>query len=144
MRTVDLNPIKYTGVVNSEKKVSYQQHIVPLINTSPGGYCIQWVGDVPGNVQAGELLGVREDERAPSWNIAVFAGVPRSSSKAQFGVNCWPQRQALRRFQLIHKTGRNKEFLRGLLLPELAPIGQPMTLITPLASLSNRSSCYDQ
>ncbi|MBK8970388.1 MAG: GTPase [Hahellaceae bacterium] len=130
-RTVDLNPIKYTGVVNAEKKVSYQQHIVPLINTSPGGYCIQWVGDVPGNVQAGELLGVREDERHP-WSIAVIRWVRQIKQQGtQFGVELLAPSAKPCGVQLIHKTGENSEFLRGLLLPELAPIGQPMTLITP-------------
>jgi hypothetical protein len=132
-RSADLNPIKYTGIVNMnpETKVSYQQHIVPLINTSPGGYCIQWVGDVPSNVQAGELLGVREDERH-SWSIAVIRWVRQIRQQGtQFGVELLAPSAKPCGVQLMHKTGEHSEFLRGLLLPELAPIGQPITLITP-------------
>src|SRR5690606_24024309 len=62
----DLSPINYTstsyktGKPESEKKTVYRQHQVPLINISPGGYCLQWQGDIPINVQAGEILGIRE------------------------------------------------------------------------------------
>ncbi len=130
-RSADMNPIRYTGIIPSETKVTYQQHIVPLINTSPGGYCIQWVGDVPGNVQAGELLGVREDERYP-WSIAVIRWVRQIRQQGtQFGVELLAPGAKPCGVQLMHKTGEHSEFLRGLLLPELPPIGQPMTLITP-------------
>lgn len=131
-REPDLNPIKYTGLTSGpENKVNYQQHRVPLLNTSPGGYCIQWVGDVPSNVQAGELLGVREDEHHP-WSIAVIRWVRQIRQQGtQFGVELLAPGAKPCGVQLIQKSGDNSEYLRALLLPELPSIGQPMTLITP-------------
>jgi hypothetical protein len=41
-----------------------------LINTSPGGYCVGWENHVPPSLQAGELLGVREQSSHP-WSVAV-------------------------------------------------------------------------
>ncbi|WLQ14517.1 GTPase [Hahella aquimaris] len=133
-RAAEMSPINYPGInriKQTETKSNYMQHIVPLVNTSPGGYCIQWVGDVPGNVQAGELLGVREDESHP-WSISVIRWIRQIKQHGtQFGVELLAPSAKPCGVQLTQKTGEGSEFLRGLLLPELPSIGQPATLITP-------------
>ncbi len=131
----DMSPIKFTGTnasgLSRDSKSNYHQHIVPLVNTSPGGYCLQWVGEVPGNVQAGELIGVREEESQP-WSIGVIRWIRQiKQSGTQFGIELLAPSAKPCGVQLTQKTGENSEFLRGLLLPELPAIGQPTTLVTP-------------
>ncbi|OZG71537.1 GTPase [Hahella sp. CCB-MM4] len=132
--SAEMSPISFTGASGAptnDNKRNYSQHIVPLINTSPGGYCIQWSGDVPGNVQAGELLGLREQENQP-WSIGVIRWIRQVKQHGtQFGVELLAPNAKPCGVQLTQKTGDNSEFLRGLLLPELPSIGQPATLITP-------------
>lgn len=131
-RGPDLNPITYSGSGGgNEHKVNYPHYSVNLVNTSPGGYCMQWVGSVPANVQAGELLGVREGSNQP-WAIAVIRWVRQIRQQGtQFGVELLAPGARPCGVQMLQKTGDSSEFLRALLLDELPAIGQPASLITP-------------
>jgi len=133
----DLSPIAYTGISDktdkpaSERKVVYQQHQVPLVNISPGGYCLQWQGEIPINVQAGEILGIRESEEQP-WSIATIRWIRQVKQQGtQIGIELLAPSATPCGVQLIQRVGENSDYLRGLLLPPLPAIGQPMTLITP-------------
>jgi len=110
---------------------SYPHYAIPLINTSPGGYCLQWVGDVPKNIQAGELISLRETINQP-WSVAVIRWIRHIKKKGtQIGIELLAPNAQPCGVQLLHRTGDPSEFLRGMLLPELSSIGQPATLITP-------------
>ena len=110
---------------------SYPHYVIPLINTSPGGYCLQWTGDVPKNIQAGELISLRETEDQP-WSIAVIRWIRHIKKKGtQIGIELLAPSAQPCGVQLLHRTGDPSEYLRGMLLPELSSIGQPATLITP-------------
>jgi hypothetical protein len=122
--------IDYTNHPESAEK-DFPVHSTALINTSPGGYCIQWPGNVPKNVQAGELLCVRETPEK-SWSIAVIRWMRHSKQQGtQIGIELLAPRARPCAVQQLNKTGKHSEFLRGLLLPELSSIGQPSTLVTP-------------
>ncbi len=133
----DLTPINYTGISNKQtnseqnpQSTLYKQYQVPLVNTSPGGYCLKWEGEIPANVQAGEILGVRE-ATTHAWSIAVIRWIRQVKQQGtQIGIELLAPSAQPCGVQLIGKTG-DSEYLRGLLLPELAPTGQPTTLITP-------------
>jgi uncharacterized membrane-anchored protein YhcB (DUF1043 family) len=110
---------------------SYPRYVIPLINTSPGGYCLQWSGDVPKNIQAGEVISLRETEDQP-WSIAVIRWIRHIKKKGtQVGIELLAPNAQPCGVQLLHRTGDPSEYLRGMLLPELSSIGQPATLITP-------------
>ena len=110
---------------------SYPNYIIPLINTSPGGYCLQWVGEVPKNIQAGELISLRETTDQ-SWSIAVIRWIRHIKKKGtQLGIELLAPNAQPCGVQLLQRTGAPSEYLRGMLLPELSSIGQPATLITP-------------
>lgn len=133
----DLSPINYTGIsdkleeAENDKKVIFNQYHVPLINMSPGGYCLQWQGEIPINVQAGEILGVRESEDQP-WSIATIRWIRQVKQHGtQIGIELLAPSATSCGVQLIQRVGENSDYLRGLLLPALPAIGQPMTLITP-------------
>lgn len=115
----------------SKKDEIYPQYVIPLINTSPGGYCLQWKGEVPKNIQAGELISLREATSQP-WSIAAIRWVRHIKKKGtQIGIELLAPGAQPCGVQLLPRTGVPSEYLRGILLPELGSIGQPATLITP-------------
>ncbi len=103
----------------------------PLVNTSPGGYCVSWTSEMPPSLQAGEVLAVREQPSHP-WSVAVVRWIRQLRQQGtQIGVELLAPSATPCGVRLIQKVGNSSEFLRGLLLPEVSVIGQPATLITP-------------
>jgi hypothetical protein len=124
-------PISYTHIVDDNLDSAYPNYTVPLVNTSPGGYCLQWEGKVPSNIQAGEVITLRETPQQP-WSIAVIRWIRHIKKQGtQVGIELLAPNAKPCGVQLLQKTGDPSEYLRGLLLPELSAIGQPTTLITP-------------
>jgi len=124
------SPIAFNRAPDSQGE-TYPSYVVPLVNTSPGGYCLQWVGEVPNNIQAGEVLSLRESSKQP-WSIAVIRWIRHIKQKGtQIGIELLAPSAQPCGVQLLQKTGDPSEYLRGMLLPELSAIGQPATLITP-------------
>lgn len=115
----------------SSNEPEFPEFQVKLINTSPSGYCLQWSDTVPANIQAGEVLVVRESRTQP-WSVAVVRWIRYARKQGtQVGIELLAPNAQPCAVQLLHKTGDPSEYLRGLLLPELSSIGQPATLITP-------------
>ncbi|ENO13291.2 GTPase [Marinobacter nanhaiticus D15-8W] len=103
----------------------------PLVNTSPGGYCVSWEGEIPPSLQAGEVLAVREHNAHP-WSVAVVRWIRQLRNQGtQIGIELLAPSASPCGVRLIQKVGNSSEYLRGLLLPEVSVIGQPATLITP-------------
>lgn len=101
------------------------------VNASPGGYCLEWQGDTPAALRTGELLGVREPHGA-GWAVGVIRWVKQSSSdRARIGVELLAPGATPCCARSVRKTGAPGEFLRALMLPALAAIGQPATLLLP-------------
>ncbi|MFN3586285.1 MAG: hypothetical protein ACK4UT_02165 [Moraxellaceae bacterium] len=109
----------------------YDIHNCQIVNVSPGGYCIEWSGDVPASVKAGEILGLRE-QGEPNWSIGVIRWVKQLPGHgAQLGIEVLAPKARPCGARVVKKTGEASEFMRTLLLPELKAIGRPATLITP-------------
>jgi len=131
MATPAGTPVDFELEQKQGKGPEFPEHQVPLVNTSPGGYCLQWNGVVPSNIQAGEVLAVREARSQP-WSIAVIRWIRHARKKGtQIGIELLAPHAQPCAVQLLNRTGDPSEYLRGLLLPELSSIGQPSTLITP-------------
>lgn len=109
----------------------YDVHNCQIVNTSPGGYCIEWSGEVPPGVRAGEILGLREQTQ-PAWSIGVIRWVKQLPGHgAQLGIEVLAPKAKPCGARVIKKTGESSEYMRTLMLPELKSIGRPATLITP-------------
>ncbi len=114
-----------------QKKNQPIAYLTSLVNASPGGYCVAWSASIPAALQAGELLAVRE-HRTHRWSVAVVRWLRQARGEAtRVGVELLAPNASPCGVKLIQKTGNSSEFLRGLLLPEIAEIDQPATLITP-------------
>lgn len=114
----------------SDRNVPRSHHAL-LVNTSPGGYCAAWESNVPPSLQAGEILGVREQSSHP-WSIAVVRWLRQVRNQGtQIGIELLAPSAAPCAVRLIQKVGNSSEYLRGLLLPEISVVNQAATLITP-------------
>jgi len=116
------------GTANAK---SYPVYRVPLMNTSPGGYCLKWSADMPPALQAGEVVALREADNHP-WSIGVIRWIRQIKGEGtHVGVELLAPNAAPCGVRLLQKSGQSSEFLRALLLPELNSIDQPATVITP-------------
>ncbi|MGC8121732.1 GTPase [Marinobacter sp. VGCF2001] len=116
---------------SGQEKHTPRSHQALLINTSPGGYCVAWESNVPASLQAGEILGVRE-QRSHPWSIAVVRWLRQIRNQGtQVGIELLAPSAAPCAVRLIQKVGNSSEYLRGLLLPEISVVNQAATLLTP-------------
>ena len=112
---------------SAERPQTFQ---LPIVNLSPGGYCLSWPREVPGQLQAGEILGLQDDPKS-SWSVAVVRWIRQvKGGGTQMGIELIaPQAQPCA-VQLLRKAEQPSQYLRALLLPEIAVISQPASLIT--------------
>lgn len=105
--------------------------ILPIVNHSPGGYCLSWPKEVPSQLQAGELLGV-QDIPEQGWSLAVVRWIRQvRGGGTQMGIELIAPHARPCGLQLLRKTEQHSQYLRTLLLPAISAISQPATLITP-------------
>jgi len=110
---------------------SYPTYELPIINHSPGGYCLSWPKEVPSQLQAGELLGV-QDGPEQAWSVAVVRWIRQvRGGGTQMGIELIAPHAQPCGLQLVRKAEQNSQYLRALLLPAISAISRPATLITP-------------
>jgi len=118
----------FGGGADNEK---YPVYSLLLINHSPSGYRLSWPREVPGQLQAGELLGI-QDTTQKSWNLAVVRWIRQvRGGGTQMGVELLAPSAKPCGLQLTRKAEQSSQFLRALLLPEIRAISRPPSLITP-------------
>lgn len=123
-------PLVTFGGDNSENE-KYPIYPLLLINHSPSGYRLSWPGEVPSQLQAGELLGIQDTTRK-SWNLAVVRWIRQvRGGGTQMGVELLAPSAQPCGLQLTRKTDQSSQFLRALLLPEIKAISRPPSLIAP-------------
>jgi hypothetical protein len=122
---------KYKKEEAADTSLKYPAHEVTLINTSPGGYCLHWVDELPASIQAGEILGIQESGMR-HWAIGVISWIRHlGKSGTQLGIELLAPKAESGATQLLQKTGKNGDYRRSLLLPGIKAIAQPATLILP-------------
>lgn len=121
-----------TNIRQREQK-SYQGthpvYQVPVVDTSLGGYCLEWREQVPVHLKAGELLGLKEAGRH-RWSVGVVRWVQQARSATLIGVQTLAPQATPLGTAVVLKTGGYSEFLRALEIPALKAINQPATLLT--------------
>ncbi|MNM55742.1 hypothetical protein D3C81_668910 [compost metagenome] len=136
---VSLEVIEYTPFTPTEGKVSPMEgeaeefpiYSLPIVNHSPGGYCLSWTKDIPSQLQAGELLGI-QDAPDHAWSVAVVRWIRQvRAGGTQVGIELIAPVAQPCGLKLLRKPEQSSQYLRALLLPEIAVISRPATLITP-------------
>ncbi|MCZ6710984.1 MAG: hypothetical protein O7B25_11525 [Gammaproteobacteria bacterium] len=117
--------------IGDDSNAALHYYDTTAMDTSPGGYRISWNESLPANVQAGELVAMR-DATDPRWCIAIIRWIRQDNDGNSMGIELISPRAIPLAIRVINKRGGPSDFARGLLLPELEPINQPATLITPL------------
>ncbi|WP_323814252.1 hypothetical protein [Cellvibrio sp. NN19] len=125
--------------LNIEKKIQSQElenyqgqhpvYTVPLIDRSLGGYGLEWRNEIPVQVRAGELLGLREYGRN-KWSIGVVRWAHQIKGATQLGIQIIAPHAVPVGLAAIQKTGGFAEYLRALQIPELRAVNQPASMIT--------------
>jgi hypothetical protein len=116
----------------------YPVFTAKLADASPGGYCLEWTSELPGDIKAGDIVGLKEPEHK-DWVIAAIRWISRlSNAKTLIGLELLSPR-AIAFGASIHRKGEGKTApMRVLLLPEIKLVGQPQTLITPRTAFKER------
>lgn len=119
------------GVTGSSKSEKYPVYSLALVSQSPQGYCLSWPREVPGQLQAGELLGIQDSSRK-TWSLAVVRWIRQvRGGGTQMGVELIAPAARPCGLKLIRKTEQSSQFLRALLIPENATLARAAALITP-------------
>lgn len=133
---------------NIERAIKQQQqekyqgehpiYAISIVDTSLGGYCLEWREHIPSQVKAGELLGIREQGRR-KWSLAVVRWMRQSRNATLLGLQVLSPHAVALAAAVVHKTDARSEYLRVLQLPALKAINQPTTLITNALSFHEYS-----
>lgn len=129
--------IEYPQLQNDDGKDAadsnrhFPTYVLPIINHSPGGYCLAWPGAVPAELQAGEMVGI-EDSVNKGWSIAVVRWIRQvRGGGTQMGIEQVAPYAEPCGLQLVRSRDDHSQYLRGLLLPEISAIDLPATLLAP-------------
>lgn len=116
---------------DSRRGEIYPTYLLPIIDHSPGGYCLAWPSEVPGQLQAGELLGI-QDNTGQSWSVAIVRWIRQvRGGGTQMGIELIAPYAQPCGLKLVRKTEQNSQYLRALQLPEISAISRPASLLTP-------------
>lgn len=129
----NMETISYNTSPNEqeEREDDYPIHSLPIVNHSPGGFCLTWPREVPKQLQAGELLGIQE-EVGDDWSLAVVRWIRQvRGGGTQMGIELIAPHCTPCAIKLLRKTEQPSQYLRGLMLPEVTAIDRPPTVITP-------------
>lgn len=105
---------------------------VPVANSSPGGFRLDWRGNIPPQIKAGEVLGLREIGRH-RWSLGVIRWLQQDADTSRLGVQLLAPRVTAYGAAVEQAGGDYSDYRRVLMLPELKTVNQPTTLITAFA-----------
>ena len=98
----------------SDRQQHFPTYVLPVINHSPGGYCLAWPGAVPAELQAGEMVGI-EDTAGQGWSIAVVRWIRQvRGGGTQMGIEQVAPCAEPCGLQLMRSHDEHSQYLRGL------------------------------
>ena len=123
--------------VVKEQPRPFQNFRCGVIDTSPGGYCVEWQGEISGQLRNGEVIGLKEDSQS-RWQVGVVRWINQvSADTARIGIELLSPLGQAGGATVVHKKGPSGDFIRVIQLPEIPSIGQAATLLTP-------STCFQE
>lgn len=132
--SVDL--LEYTDTHESDRSTQttgalYPSYALAIVNHSPGGYCLAWHTAIPTQLQAGEIIALREDDDKP-WATAVIRWIRQTGNDhTQMGVELIAPNAQPCGLQLLRSSEKSSHFLRALLVPQIQALSRPASVIAP-------------
>ena len=118
---------KQTANTAVDKHDSYS---VTIVNSSDDGYGLTAPDDTGVPLKAGEIIGIKK-AAWDNWSTAVIRWVShRRDDQSQLGIELISANASPYGAQIMAKKGDKNEYLRVILLPEIATINQQKTLLT--------------
>ena len=112
-------------------KALYPIYTLSIVNHSLGGYCLALNDEIPPQLQAGEITALRAAPKK-SWVTAVIRWIRQvGSTTTQIGVELIAPNAQPCGLQLLRSGGLPSNFLRALLVPEIAALSRPASVIAP-------------
>ncbi|MHA7816530.1 MAG: GTPase [Pseudohaliea sp.] len=110
----------------------YTVFTVESTNVSPGGYCVEWTG-LPEGISIGDVVCLREQQHGEGdWSIAVIRWISQvKKAPTLLGLELLSPRGTAYAAQVRLPDGGYSRPIRVILLPEIALVGQPHTLLAP-------------
>lgn len=101
-----------------------------LINASVGGYCIESYDQNIFSVEAGSLIGIKEDDRP--WRLGIVRWMKNSDDfyESQLGIQTLAEQLICCRVKVVKDSGE-MELLQSFFVPELPAMGIRANIITP-------------
>ncbi len=115
----------------------YPCHDADIVDTSPAGYGLRWVGEFPAQLLSGELLAIREADDQ-NWCIADCRWIRHETAHSILGVELLAPQAIPVAVRRIEKLSTQREYSRALLSPALEAIKQPAMLIVPLVGFAEQ------
>ena len=112
---------------------------VSVVNSSPGGYGLEWPKDIAPDLRAGDLVCIRESgSESEDWSVGAVRWVDQPTGEhTRVGVELLSPYAKAYGAVIHHKTGKDAEPMRVLLLPEIKLVGQSHTMLTPRAGFKD-------
>jgi len=107
----------------------YPSHSVQAVDSSPGGYCIEWRDSTPGQVKAGDAIGLKEQGRH-RWGIGIIRWIQQHRDMTRMGIQLLAPKTVPYAAARELPGGEFGDYMRVLMLPELKAANQPATLLT--------------
>ena len=108
----------------------YPSQPVKMLNASAHGYCLEWPHDAEITIKTGDIIGLKSSQSS-SWNIGVIRWVSHNNERTQLGLEFISPSALPYGARIVRKTGSNAEYVRVLILPEIAFNKSPVSLLTP-------------
>ncbi|UTA47551.1 hypothetical protein L1F30_15525 [Simiduia sp. 21SJ11W-1] len=104
-------------------------HHIKIVDTSPGGYCLNWNVDSMEKLRAGDLIGVREPGRL-KWAVAAVRWIRQAGGTTELGVQVIAPHAQPSAVSMLQVTGEKTPYMRALKIQQLKSVNQPATIIT--------------
>lgn len=114
---------------DEDGKDGYPNYSVQAIDSSPGGYCIEWRDNIPGQVKAGDAIGLKEQGRH-RWGLGVIRWIQQHREMTRMGIQLLAPKTVPYAAARELPDGEFGDYMRVLMLPELKAANQPATLLT--------------
>lgn len=104
-------------------------HNLTVQNTSAGGFCLLWSGELPSKLEAGELVALRYPGRE-TWDLCAVRWIRQLKGASQLGVQLIARKAEPCAVAITYDLGGFSDYQRAIRITSPAISGQPPSLLT--------------